>query len=437
MTELKIQPKAISMTLRARCLACAFLLASLPVFAQMDLILPAYRIYAGNTHSHTVYTWSHGAQYLTSNEVAKLTQSAVPAGLTNATPAPAKGKRLKPDWQKAQGAPAKHFAMAKTNGFDFYAVTDHSQETAFSPVSATNAAWLTRRREAVEATDARFLALAGYEHSENNGPNGNGHINVYNSAEYLNALAPGVDLPYFYRWVKTATPDGNGPIVCSFNHPGPHQYNDWDYRDPQVTEFITLLEVLNSNNYKESRYQAFINALDKGWKVSPVAGNDNHCFDGIVRQKARTFVLATNCTKFAILEAMKNRRTYASLDQNIQCRYTVNHEPMGSTLNAPAEFRFDIAISDPDIGSPKSRITKLDIVKDGGAVAATYSPPPACEVRWKPVLRDTTNHYFFVRVWNAGGGDAPKAAPAKPVAWLAPVWTGRPFLVASTESSKQ
>jgi hypothetical protein len=30
-----------------------------------------------------------------------------------------------------------------------------------------------------------------------------------------------------------------------------------------------------------------------------------------------------------------------------------------------------------------------------------------------------------VRVWTARGGDAPQADAAKPVAWLAPVWTGR------------
>ena len=32
---------------------------------------------------------------------------------------------------------------------------------------------------------------------------------------------------------------------------------------------------------------------------------------------------------------------------------------------------------------------------------------------------------WLVRVWNAGGGDAPGADPAKPVAWLAPVWIDR------------
>jgi hypothetical protein len=44
---------------------------------------------------------------------------------------------------------------------------------------------------------------------------------------------------------------------------------------------------------------------------------------------------------------------------------------------------------------------------------------------WRPTISDATNKFFFVRVWNAGGGDAPSANPAQPVAWLAPVWTGR------------
>src|SRR4029079_15489061 len=123
--------------------------------------------------------------------------------------------------------------------------------------------------------------------------------------------------------------------------------------------------------------------------------------------------------------AMKHRRTYASLDNNLQCRYTVNGAVMGSVLPRSGDFQFDIAISDPDTGNAKDRITKLDIVKDGGAVVKAYEPEPAFSVRWKPKIEDATNKSFFVRVWNSGGGDAPGADPAKPVAWLAPVWTGR------------
>jgi len=386
--------------------------APYPALGETNTPCPQYHIYAGNTHSHTVNTWSHGEQY----------PKAVPeSGESKQKAAPA--KVLKPDWQKHQGPPAAHYALAKAKGYDFYFATDHSQEAAFQPVSSTNAAWVAAKRDAAEATDRNFLAVAGYEHSENNGPNGTGHLNVFNSSEYLNALAPGIDLPYLYKWLKTIPPNGDGQVVASFNHPGPHGYNDWAYCDPQVADILTLLEVINSNN--KIHYAAFVNALDKGWKVSPVCGNDNHGFWGIVHHTSRTFVLATDKTKESILDAMKHRRTYASLDGNIQCRYTVNGATMGSTLDHPDGFNFDIAISDPDTGQPKDKITKIDIVKDGGAVAQVYKPMPAYSVRWRPTISDATNKFFFVRVWNAGGGDAAGASSADPVAWLAPVWTGR------------
>ena len=78
------------------------------------------------------------------------------------------------------------------------------------------------------------------------------------------------------------------------------------------------------------------------------------------------------------------------------------------------------------MANPKDRITKIDIVKDGGVVVETYDvPEPGYSVVWSPTVHDSESKYFFVRIWNAGGGDAPGADPAKPIAWLAPVWTGR------------
>ncbi len=387
-------------------------------------IAPEYHIYAGNTHAHTSYTWSHGEQWV--NVKPEPGEQKEPLLYVDPEGAqfPAKNAVQKPDWQKVQGPPAVHFALAKEKGYDFYFTTDHSQEVAFQPPSPANPNWVDTLKAAAEATDAKFVAIAGYEHSENNGPNGAGHLNVINSAEYLNALAKNVDLPYFYNWLKTAKANGDGPVVVSFNHPGPHQYNDWAYRDPEITEIITMLEVINSNN--KIHYPGFINALNRGWKVSPVCGNDNHGLTGIGKHTSRTFVLATEKTKAAILDAMKHRRTYAALDTNIQCRYTVNGKIMGSTLDQPDALQFDISISDPDTDNPKDKVTKIDIVKDGGEVAETFTPEtPAHAVTWKPTIQDSTSHYFFVRVWNAGGGDAPGADPSKPIAWLAPVWTGR------------
>jgi hypothetical protein len=387
---------------------------------QTDPLAPTFHIYAGNTHSHSQYTWSHGEQF----EPAKAAKGApkepgmiVKDGVSYAAP----NHKPRADWKEHQGPPSAHYALAKAKGYDFYAVTDHSQESAFHPTSPTNPAWLASKKEAAEATDAQFVAIAGYEHSENNGPGGKGHLNVFNSSDYLNALEPGVDLPRFYQWLKTARPNGDGPVVACFNHPGAKSYDDWANRDPEVTDIITMLEVINSD--KNIHYQAFVNALDKGWKVAPVCGNDNHGFWGITRHASRTFVLATSKTKAAILDAMKNRRVYAAMDGNLQCRYTVNGRIMGSTLDRPEVLKFEISLSDPDTKKPGDKITKIDIVKDGGAVVETCSPAPAYSITWSPTVKDATSKYFFVRVWNSSGGEG--GDPAQPVAWLAPVWTGR------------
>ncbi|MDB6027399.1 MAG: hypothetical protein JWM68_3622 [Verrucomicrobiales bacterium] len=416
--------------LRALCLRFSVPIASLTVVAGGNLCattetnLLAYHIYMGNTHAHTALTWSHGDQFekgkgAADGESKNMKLVIAPDGVQSAP----KGKVVRTDWQKHQGPPAKHYALAKANGYDFYVTSDHSQEVAFSPASPTNAAWAATKREAVEATDSNFVALAGYEHSENNGPGGTGHLNVINSSEYLNAMRKGVDLPTLYKWLKTVKPNGAGPVVAVFNHPGPRQYADWGNCDPEIMDIITMFELINSNTSLHAG--AFVIALDKGWKVSPVCGNDNHGFWGISNHTSRTGVLATDRTKVAILEAMKNRRTYASLDRNLQCRYSVNGAIMGSTLDKTNAFQFEIMISDPDSNEPKDKITRIEIVKDGGAVVETFKPSPAYNVTWKPLILDATNRYFFVRVWNAGGADAAKAKPADPVAWLAPVWTGR------------
>lgn len=374
------------------------------------------QLYAGSTHAHSQFTWSHGAQFA---KPAKGAPRKPGMEIKGGVSYPAPHMTPREDWQEVQGPPAEHYARAKAAGYDFYAVTDHSQEATFHPTSSDNPAWGASKQQAREATDGEFVALAGYEHSENDGPGAKGHINVFNSAAYLNALEPKVDLPGFYSWLKTAAADGEGPVVASFNHPGGDQYDNWAHRDAEITEIITLLEVINSS--KARHEQAFVKALDKGWKVSPVAGNDNHGFWGIAEHDARTFVLAASKSKADILEAMKQRRTYASLDKNLRCRYSVNGAVMGSTLERPDSLRFDITVEDPDASDASDKITRIDLVTDGGEVAKSYRPTPAHRVSWNPSITVAGNKYFFVRVWSADDEDG----DGQPVAWLAPVWTGR------------
>ncbi len=344
-----------------------------------------YFVYRGNTHSHTTYTSSHGE---------------VPP---------------------ANGPPSEHHAQAKAAGYDFYVTTDHSQEVAFDPTSATNTAWVATKNQAAAATDSTYVGLAGYEHSENNGDSqgpqpGNGHINVINSNAYLDALEAGNDLPTLYSWLATAAPNGSGlPVVASFNHPGTTQYNNWAYRTAAATDIITLLEVINSNNgIHEDAYRAANNA---GWKVGPTCGNDNHGFWGITNHSSRVGVLATAKTKAAILDAMKNRRTFVSTDKNATLHFTANGTIMGSTLSSPSTITFVVTASDPDTGDANDRLTLIQIVDPTNTVVASTTISTYSTVWTSPAVSVSGKKYFYVRARNVGSGTSS-------MAWTAPIWTG-------------
>jgi hypothetical protein len=42
--------------------------------------------------------------------------------------------------------------------------------------------WPSAKQQAAQASDANFVAIAGFEYFENDGPGGGGHLNVINSA---------------------------------------------------------------------------------------------------------------------------------------------------------------------------------------------------------------------------------------------------------------
>ena len=335
---------------------------------------PEYKVCFGNTHAHCNY----------SGDIAIFRGK--------------KGLGLDP-----KNSVENHFKLAKENGYDFYFVTDHSQYPVYTPE-----AWADVKAKAEAATDATFVGLRGYEHSENDGPDGRGHMNVYNSADYLSALADGVSIEYFHHWL--ARPEHNDVIVC-FNHPQKDAYNDFHCYDEGARDRMKVMELINGNRAKF--YPTFLNALSKGWKVSPVAGCDNHGWEGIAKWPARTGLLVTELTPAGVLDAMASRRTFATLDKNLSVVYRVNGQIMGSDIRAAKKYKFDIEVSDPDTDRSEEAITRIEIVGENGEVVAA-SDFQAHDVHWKPTVT-AAEKYYFVLVYNARQSDTP-------VAYAAPVW---------------
>jgi len=74
----------------------------------------AFHIYSGNTHAHTSNTWSHGDQFINTKKEADEPKETLTVS-AEGVQSPPKGKVVKPDWLKHQGAPAQHYAIARTN----------------------------------------------------------------------------------------------------------------------------------------------------------------------------------------------------------------------------------------------------------------------------------------------------------------------------------
>lgn len=338
----------------AACLAIVVALVCGPALAEV------YHCYFGNTHAHTSY--SDGG-----------------------------------------GTPADHYRMAKAAGYDFYAITDHALRK-YKGCTPEN--YETTKSEADRFTDSTFVAICGFEFSENDGPGGKGHLNALNTASYLDATGKDVSLPVFYDWLAKQTTT----VAASFNHPAPNTYNSYDYLTPARRDAVTMFEVINNG---KPHYEGYIAALEKGWRVAPIAGQDGHGTGRIKNDPSRTGVLATSLTRENIMQAMRARRVYCTLDSNLHLTFSVNGQIMGSVLESPARLDFRVSVYDSDVQDTGDLITKIEIVGDKGAVVAAKDFS-AYSVTWGTACEPACK-YYFVKVYTADKTDGPTA-------YSAPVW---------------
>ena len=384
--------------------------------------LSYFKVYRGNTHSHSIFTWTHGAHR--SKGMSKLTEPTefkshwkVPVGTDwrdwNTI-------NLDPDaYTNLQGLPANHYRLAKEHGYDFYATTDHSQEPSYQPVSKDNPCWKIVQKSADEYTTKDFVAISGFEYSRNVKTNGgSGHINVLNSSEYVNAdhgqrgpvpAWPEArwSIPQFYNWAKTAKPRQNkGCVVVGFNHPQANQYNDWDNIDPEIVKLISTFEL--HTGYKQPRWEAYIRALNKGWKVAPIGVFDNHGTDAISNPEnfPPTQVLAHDLSLESITRALSERRTFVSWIREVELRYAVNGYIMGSTIKQSDRYSFEINIKTRS-AHPEERVRKIQILrnhsagKDDCEVAAEITlAGNQDEVSWSPVINHADAKFYLLRVFH-------------------------------------
>ncbi len=240
-----------------------------------------------------------------------------------------------------RGTPEEAFEHAKRYG-DVLAVTDHCYYLK-TPVNGVSKVLRTRQAARNSSISGKFVGLQGFEWTA-----GSGHINVYETEEFITRDEKG-DLNDFYNWIVKVKK------LAQFNHPGVTFGNFQDFiLYPEADLYVNLIEVGNGNSSRndtisEEMFENFILALNRGWHVSPTANQDNHRENWLSVNDSRTGILAKELTYEALMEALWNRRTFASEDKNAKIFFWGEVSIMGSIVrkNAGETVSLKFVYEDP------------------------------------------------------------------------------------------
>ncbi len=308
-------------------------------------------------------------------------------------------------YSDGRGTPREAFLFARdTARYDFYAITDHGELT-------TPAEWSSVGTEADAFNrDGVFVAIRGFEWSNPL----HGHATVWGTEDYTNAI---LDFTFraFYSWL-----DESGGMA-QFNHPG-RELADFQAleADARVLDNMVAIETGNggtgNSTPSPAHHDWYLFALDRGWRVAPTFGQDNH--ELAVGNGGRTAVLAPSLTRTAVMDALRERRVYSTDDPNMQVFFSSGDQWMGSVIGAVSgsTLVFDIAVRDDE------PLIKLELLGDGGAVIAERAADPGqTDVAWTPEVVLTNQRYVLLRV-TAGDTNGDMPGRLINVAYTAPIW---------------
>ena len=250
-----------------------------------------------------------------------------------------------------------HFRYARYGSLlDLYCATDHNNTN-----SLTHAGW----RHNLEYTErwhqpGVFVTLFGFEMGFGQGI---GHRNVYyKNAEGAYWEAGEITLQQI--WDQSVS----GEVVTiphhtgGMGHPGGGVYHDWSIDDPR---FQTTIEIYSSHGHSEEYAPNHPLSMDiadftlqgpqdlgnyaqdawlAGLKMGVIASSDNHMAQPGKEGFGVIAVWASEFTREAVFEAIRQRRTYGTTGSRIYLEFSVNGHPLGSEIELAAGQSADIHV---------------------------------------------------------------------------------------------
>lgn len=332
------------------------------------------------------------------------------------------------------GTPGEAFRYAHERGrLDFLALTIHDHMALPEEYAAIREAAAAANRR----YEGRFCALFGQEWSTISTGN---HVNILGAAELCDAPKGRYDLLYG-TWLAGRA---EAPVVI-LNHPfrargeldrgllgTEYGLDDFggapDALARAANPHVRLIEVVSGPAFGrlENRRRwrgdpdGYFRQLNRGLRVGPCAGSDNHYQNWGTSSPARTGVWARDLSPSGILAALRERRTFATEDEDLALWLEAEGAAMGTSLTTRASrVRASLTLKDADEPDARYQIRWL-VDRDGpGGEEATvvHETEGAAGEAHTDLDLPHAPSYLLVHVVQLGDEDS---------AWTAPIWIDRP-----------
>ncbi len=302
---------------------------------------------------------------------------------------------------------------------DFLGITDHTRDTDPYPW------WRSQKAADWFNVPGRLATLYSYERS--NGTVNGGHRNVF----FIERGRPVLRSDAHFGAVGVRPPRSTAPDVSLYpelrrlggltaaHTPGysPKQMRGtWTYHDPQVEPFAEIIQTFRRDylrpgppEWPDARVRGNLPeeasvwfALARGYKLGFVASSDHHA-----THTSYACVWATECSRAAVFEALRARRTYAATDK-ILLEFRLEDHALGETVrwstDRPPVFTIRVRGTQP--------LADVQVVRNREVI---WRDRPG-QREFRTVIRDTErpagSAFYYVRVLQDDNN----------MAWSSPIW---------------
>lgn len=193
----------------------------------------------------------------------------------------------------------------------------------------------------------------------------------------------------------------------------------WDFDFPSIANdcmkrLVRGIEVIDGRGSNLNYEQSYSYALDAGFRVSPYADGDIHQNWIQNRDAYRTVILATEHSKEAFVDAIRQGRAYATESGTVKLRYSVNGKIAPADLDMADTYAFHIELDTFD-SNDEALPVSLRVISDYGRTVYEAN----CENK-KSIdftLTSSTARYFYLRFLDKNGNRTISC----------PVYTGRSY----------